>query len=155
MMADLGAIRAAIAAQVGANAVPALTASAQLLDSLPSLPMFLVLPIRPVARFDVCMGAGLLDGSGRPVTPTEFTLKGILPVSRGDTISNVQDTLDQWCGYQQTATTVPIAMAIDMDPLLGGAVEWCIATLITDYGPIEWSGVEYFGASFQFEVSAR
>jgi len=154
-LADLTAIRAAIAAQVGVNAVPSLTASAQLLDSLPSLPMFLVLPTRPAARFDVCLGAGLLDSGGRPVTPTEFTLKGILPVSRGDTISNVQDTLDQWCGYQQTATTVPIAMAIDMDTSLGGAVEWCIATLISDYGPVEWSGVEYFGATFEFSVSAR
>jgi hypothetical protein len=154
-VADLVAIRASIAAQIGANAVPSLTASAQLLDSLPSLPMFLVLPTRPAARFDVCMGAGLVDGSGRPVTPTEFTLKGILPISRGDTISNVQDTLDQWCGYQSTPSVVPVAMAIDMDISLGGTVEWCIATLITDYGPISWSGVEYFGATFQFEVSAR
>jgi hypothetical protein len=154
-MADVVAIRASIAAQVGANAVPPLTASAEILDSLPSLPMFLVLPTRPVARFDVTMGAGLLDASGRPLTPTEFTFRGILPVSRGDTISNVQDTLDQWCGYQQTASTVPVAMAIDMDPTLGGTVEWCIATMITDYGPIQWSGVEYFGATFQFEVSAR
>lgn len=154
-MADLVAIRASIAAQVGANAVPALTASAEILDSLPSLPMFLVLPTRPVAKFDVCLGAGIIDGSGRPMTPTEFTIKGILPVSRGDTISNVQDELDQWCGYQQTASTVPVAMAIDMDNTLGGTIEWCIATMITDYGPVQWSGVEYFGATFQFEVSAR
>ena len=154
-MADVVAIRASIAAQVGVNAVPALTASAEILDSLPSLPMFLVLPTRPVARFDITLGAGLLDGSGRPLTPTEFTFRGILPVSRGDTISNVQDTLDQWCGYQQTASTVPVAMAIDMDSTLGGTVEWCIATMITDYGPIQWSGVEYFGATFEFQVSAR
>ena len=154
-MADLTAIRAAIAAQIGANAVPALATSAQMLDTLNALPMFLMLPTRPAARFDVCLGAGLLDGSGRPMTPTEFTLKGIMPVSRGDTISNVQDTLDQWCGYQSTATVVPVAMAIDMDPTLGGAVEWCCATMIDSYGPVEWSGVEYFGATFTFEVSAR
>jgi hypothetical protein len=154
-VADVTAIRASIAAQIAANAVPSLAASAQLLDSLQALPMFLVLPTRPVAKFDVTMGAGLLDGSGRPLTPTEFTLRGILPVSRGDTISNVQDTLDQWCGYQSTASVVPVAMAIDMDISLGGTVEWCIATMITDYGPISWAGVEYFGATFQFDVSAR
>ncbi len=154
-MADVTAIRASIAAQIAANAVPLLTASAQLLDSLQSLPMFLVLPTRPVAKFDVTMGAGLLDGAGRPLTPTEFTFRGILPVSRGDTFSNVQDTLDQWCGYQSTASVVPVAMAIDMDTSLGGTVEWCIATMITDYGPIAWAGVEYFGATFEFSVSAR
>jgi hypothetical protein len=154
-MADLIAIRAALAAQVAANTVPALTASAELLDVLNSLPMFLVVPTRPVAKFDVCLGAGLLDGSGRPVTPTEFTLKGILPVSRGDTISNVQDTLDQWCGYQAIASTVPVAMAVDTDPTLGGAVEWCIVTSIDSYGPIEWAGVSYMGATFLFSVSAR
>jgi hypothetical protein len=154
-VADVTAIRASIAAQIAANAVPSLAASAQLLDSLQALPMFLVLPTRPVAKFDVTMGAGLLDGSGRPLTPTEFTLRGILPVSRGDTISNVQDTLDQWCGYQSTASVVPVAMAIDMDTSLGGTVEWCIATMITDYGPISWAGVAYFGATFEFSVSAR
>lgn len=154
-MADVIAIRASIAAQVGANALPSLTTSAEILDSLQSLPMFLVLPTRPVARFDVCMGAGLLDGSGRPLTPTEFTFKGILPVSRGDTISNVQDELDQWCGYESTASAVSVAMAIDVDITLGGTVEWCIPTVIDSYGPIEWAGVEYFGATFQFQVSAR
>ena len=48
-MADLSAIRAAIAAQVGANAVPSLTTSAQFLDTLNALPMFLMLPVRPAA----------------------------------------------------------------------------------------------------------
>ena len=49
-MADLTAIRAAIAAQIGANTVPALAASAQMLDTLNALPMFLMLPTRPAAR---------------------------------------------------------------------------------------------------------
>jgi hypothetical protein len=154
-MADVVAIRAAIAAQVAAAAVPALTTYAEYQAVLNILPAFLVLPTRPIAKYDVCLGAGILDGSGNPMSPTDFTFRGILPVSKADTISNVQDYLDPWCGYQNTASTVSIAMALDLNPTLGGLVEWCNTTVVDSYGPIEWAGVEYFGASFIFEVSAR
>jgi hypothetical protein len=119
------------------------------------LPMYLVIPTRPIAKFDVCMGAGLNDAAGRPLSPTDFTFRGILPVSKADTTSNTQDYLDQWCGYESTATAVSVATALDMNPTLGGLVEWCVTTVIDSYGPIEWAGNEYFGASFIHEVSAR
>jgi hypothetical protein len=153
-MADLGTIRASIASQIAANALPALSTSAEFLDTI-NPPMLLVLPVRPIANFAVCLGEGQLDASGRPLSPTEFTLKGALVVAKADTISNVQDYLDQWCGFESTSSTVSVAMAIAKDPTLGGTVEWCETRMIESYGPIEWSGAMYFGASFVWEVSAR
>jgi hypothetical protein len=139
---------------VAANAVPALSTSAEAPDSI-NPPCFLVLPDSPVAKFDVCMGAGITDSTGRPMTPTEFNLRGYLIIARSDIVTNVQDNLDQWLGYEQTASTVSVAMAIDLDPTLGGLVEWCIPTIENGYGPVEWSGVTYFGAKLILNVSAR
>ncbi len=118
-------------------------------------PMLLIIPRPPAAKFGITLGEGQLDASGRPLSPTEFTLKGALIISKADTVVNVQDNLDAWLGYQRTASVVSVAMAIAMDPTLGGTVEWCETKLISHYGPIEWSGAHYFGASFDFEVSAR
>ena len=117
--------------------------------------MLLVIPDSPVAKFDVCLGAGLLDSHGNPVTPTEFHLRAYLIVARSDTVVNVQDNLDQWLGYERNATTVSVAMAIDMDPTLGGLVEWCIPEIENGYGPVEWSGAMYFGAKLMLQVSMR
>lgn len=121
--------------------------------------MLLVIPRAPVAKIGVCLGEGILDASGRPLSPTEFTLGGHLIVARADTMSNVQDNLDQWLGFESgtfnNVATVSVAMAIAMDPTLGGTVEWCETTIIDGYGPIEWAGAMYFGARLNFNVSAR
>lgn len=153
-MADLVQIRQSIAAQVAANTIPALSTSAELLDSV-NPPMFLVVPGSPIAKFDVCLGEGILAPDGRPMAPSEFKLRGLLVVGRGDITPNTQDYLDQWLGFQRTATSVSIGMAISMDPTLGGTVEWCEACTEDNYGPIEWSGTTYFGARLLLEVSSR
>lgn len=117
--------------------------------------MLLVLPGEPVAKFGVCLGESQLDASGRPLSPTEFKLSGHLPVARADIISNVQDTLDLWLGFERTAAAVSVAMAISMDPTLGGTVEWCVTTVVDRYAPIEWNDIMYMGARFLWDVSAR
>ena len=153
-MADLVAIRASIASQIAANALPSLSTSAEYLDTI-NPPMLLVIPRAPVARVGVCLGEGILDSSGRPLSPTEFTLAGYLVVARADTMANVQDNLDAWLGFEDTASTVSVAMAIAQDPTLGGTVEWCETTVVDGYGPIEWAGAMYFGARINWSVSAR
>jgi hypothetical protein len=119
--------------------------------------MLLVIPRSPVAKIGVCLGEGLLDASGRPVSPTEFTLSGFLAVSKADTMSNVQDNLDEWLGFENIPVTGPVsvAMSIAMDPTLGGTVEWCETIIVDGYGPIDWAGAQYFGARFNWHVSAR
>ena len=153
-MADLVQIRAAIAAQVAANTIPALSTSAEYQNMI-NPPMLLVFPRPPAVKFGITLGEGQLDASGRPLSPTEFMFKGALVVAKSDVMSNTQDYLDQWLGFQSTGTNVPVAMAIAMDPTLGGVVEFCETRLVSGYGPIEWQGASYFGAQFEWDVSAR
>lgn len=117
--------------------------------------MLLVFPRPPAAKFAVCLGENSLDSLGLPMSPTEFSLKGALVVANADIAGNVQDYLDQWLGHQRTATTVTVSMAVAMDPTLGGTVEFCETKIVSGYGPIHWMGAEYFGATFEWEVSAR
>jgi hypothetical protein len=118
-------------------------------------PMFLVMPGNPISKIGVCLGEGLLDAGGRPVSPTEFTIRAHLIVARADVIANVQDNLDTWLGFERTATAVSVGMAIAMDPTLGGTVEWCECTTEDSYAPIEIAGIMYFGARLNMNVSAR
>jgi hypothetical protein len=134
--------------------VPALSTSAEYLDTI-NPPQLLVIPKAPVSNFAVCLGESQLDAGGRPLSPTEFVIAGHLVIARADTVSNVQDNLDQWLGFERTGSIVSVAMAIAMDPTLGGTVEWCETKIIDGYGPIEWAGAMYFGARFNWEVSAR
>jgi hypothetical protein len=117
--------------------------------------MLLVIPRAPVAKFDVCLGGGLIAADGLPMSPTEFTLAGFLVIAKADTVSNVQDNLDAWLGSIATSGQVSVQQAIEMDPTLGGTVEWCETMLVDSYGPIEWSGAQYFGARFHWNVSVR
>lgn len=117
--------------------------------------MLLVIPKPPVAKFDVCLGGGTLAGDGLPISPTEFTISGYLAVARADTMANVQDNLDAWLGSIRAAGQVSVQQAIEMDPTLGGLVEWCETMVVDGYGPIEWAGAMYFGARFHWNVSAR
>lgn len=153
-MADLVAIRASIASQISANTLPALSTSAEYLDTI-NPPMLLVIPRAPVAKFDVCLGGGIIAADGLPMSPTEFTLAGFLAVAKADTMANVQDNLDQWLGAVRTSTAVSVQQAIEMDPTLGKTVEWCETIIVDGYGPIEWAGAQYFGARFNWHVSTR
>lgn len=117
--------------------------------------MLLVIPRAPVAKFDVCLGGGIIEPDGLPMSPTEFTLAGFLVVARADTVANVQDNLDAWLGSLRSNAAVSVQQAIEMDPTLGGTVEWCETTIVDGYGPIEWAGAMYFGARFHWSVSSR
>ena len=117
--------------------------------------MLLVIPRPPVAKFAVCMGEDVIEADGKPMSPTEFTISGFLAVARADTMVNVQDNLDVWLGSLHTSTSVSVEQAIAMDQSLGGTVEWCVTTIVDGYGPIEWAGAMYFGARFNWNVSAR
>lgn len=116
--------------------------------------MFLVIP-KPPIRFDVCLGGGVIAGDGLPMSPTEFGINGALVIAKADLMSNVQDNLDKWLGSVRTNTQVSVQQAIEMDPTLGKTVEWCETMVMDSYGPIDWNGAVYFGAKFQFHVSAR
>lgn len=159
-MADLTAVRNALAAQItalssDANGVP-LNCIAQPLDQI-TPPCALVLPARSnVAKFGICLGEGLVDDNGLPLSPAEFNLEILVIVAHASTTERVQQQLDQWLGflsYGQTATSV--AGAVAQDPTLGGAVDYCECNNVMSYGPVDYNGTPYFGARISVTVSTQ
>jgi hypothetical protein len=152
-MADLTAIRTALAAQIQANAKPYLRAEGDPKDQ-GNPPVALILPGRPFARYGATIGGAFMSG-GAPVQATDFNLNVMILVSKGTTLDRAQENLDQWLGFQNDAAAVSVAYAIAMDPTLGGVVADCEANEVTAYGPIQYAGAEYLGATITCSVMAQ
>lgn len=160
-MASLGAVRDALAAQIQSNAVPQLNAIAQPLDQI-TPPCALILPARSnVAKFGICLGEGLVNDEGKPFTPAEFNLDILVIVAHASTTDRVQQTLDQWLGYEDAVDgdtglqTVSVPFAIAQDPTLGGSVDYCECNAVISYGPVDYNGTPYFGARISVVVSTQ
>lgn len=161
-MASLGAVRDALAAQITANAVPQLNCIAQPLDQI-TPPCALVLPARSnVAKFGICLGEGLVDDAGLPLSPAEFNLEILVIVAHASTTERVQQMLDQWLGYQSVAAdadtgnpSTSVAFAVAQDPTLGGAVDFAECNNVMSYGPVDYNGTPYFGARISVTVSTQ
>lgn len=161
-MASLGAVRDALAAQITANAVPQLNCVAQPLDQI-TPPCALVLPSRTnVAKFGICLGEGLTDDSGLPLTPAEFNLDILIVVAHASTTERVQQMLDQWLGYQSVTADadtgnpcVSVPFAVAQDPTLGGTVDFAECNAVVSYGPVDYNGTPYFGARISVVVSTQ
>jgi hypothetical protein len=160
-VASLGAVRDALAAAISANASPTLNCFAQPLDQI-TPPCALILPARNnFAKFGICLGEGLTNDQGLPLTPAEFNLDVLIIVAHASTTDRVQQTLDQWLGYESgtdpdtgnTVVSVPFAVAID--PTLGGNVDFCECNNVISYGPVDYNGTPYFGARISVTVSTQ
>jgi hypothetical protein len=160
-VASLGAVRDALAAAIQSNAIPELTCYAQPLDQI-TPPCALIMPSRTnVAKFGICLGEGLVNDAGNPLTPAEFNLDILIIVAHASTTERVQQTLDQWLGYESgidpdtgnNVVSVPFAVAID--PTLGGNVDFCECNNVISYGPIDYNGTPYFGARISVVVSTQ
>jgi hypothetical protein len=153
-MANLSAVRAAIAAQINQYVQPALTAIAEPLDQI-NPPAALILPGKQLAKYSRTLGGPLANLGGTLYAATDFNIDVCVVTSHATTTDRMQETLDQWLGFENGDGIVSVPMAIDMDITLGGAVEWCIPTTCDSYGPIEWSGQTFFGARIHFEISLQ
>ena len=161
-MASLGAVRDSLAQQIQANAVPQLNCIAQPLDQI-TPPCALILPSRSnVAKFGICLGEGITDSGGNPLTPAEFNLDILIIVAHAATTERVQRTLDQWLGYQSVASDadtgnpcVSVPFAVAQDPTLGGSVDFAECNAVISYGPVDYNGTPYFGARISVVVSTQ
>ena len=153
-MADLTTIRNNLAAQLSANVQPEIQAYSEIPDAI-NVPCIIVAPARPQTKTGITLGGGTLAADGLPMSPTEFRIDLIVLCAKTSIDQQWQQTMDQWLGYQVAAGIVPIPMAIDLDPTLGGTVEWCEPLTIDPPGPIQWNGVEYFGSRCHTWISAR
>lgn len=133
-MADLGAVRAALAVTLAR--VPGLRVSPGF-TSVVNPPCAIVLPgPRAVLRFD-SMGGGV-----------SFPLRVQLLVGAADDASS-QALMD---GYLSSAGPASVSAAVLADPTLGGLVEACDPLTGITYGLMDWAGQTYLGAAIDLNV---
>lgn len=142
-MADLAAIRNAIAANIAA--ATGLRADGLARDTV-TVPCAVVLPGSPYITYGVTMDGpvmgGLVMGSA-----VNISLSVLVLVSDGAPVDQTQQVLDAYLGVGQHAdVTVSVPDAIEADAVLGGLVDFIQAQTVTQYGRIEYGGVTYFGA---------
>lgn len=153
-MASLQAVRLALAKQIQDNAFPRLQALGNPQDQI-NPPCALILPPHGTfAKYGETLGGAVLDPvSGNPYAASSFNLDALVVIARNADIERVQETLDQWFGYEQVpGVTVSIPMAVAMDDTLGHLVQWCQPTTADAYAPVSYNEVMYFGARIHFTI---
>lgn len=161
-MANLTNLRNALANQIETNCLPYLAADGSPLDQV-NPPIALVLPGSPLAKYGSTLGESMLtmgpDGYAIPMATTEFNLRVMVLVSHASTTDRVQDTLDVWLGFENDYVngqqTVSVPMAVAMDPTLGGIASYCEAMTVSQYGPVEYAGIQFLGATILFNLVAQ
>jgi hypothetical protein len=129
---DVAAVRTALASQIAT--VTGLRTMAEARDSV-SPPVAVVLPGQPF----VVYGA-TTDGA------CTVNLTVLVIVSDAAPSEKVQRALDGYLGIGKLAESASIPAAIMVDNTLGGVVHFCEPLTVTNYGMVQYSGVDYFGA---------
>lgn len=153
-MANLSVVRTNMAAQINEYVKPALTAYARPLDQI-NPPCAMILPSRDMAKYGRTLGGPLANIGGTLLAATDFNIDVVVLASHASTTDRVQDTLDQWLGFENDASVVSVPMAIAMDDTLGGTVAYCEPMTCDSYGTIEWNGLAFFGARIHFALSLQ
>jgi hypothetical protein len=153
---NISTVRNAMAAQIGAACYPPLRSLPDIEDQI-NPPVGIVLPGRPYVNYGVTLegATGFLGDPalGQTVSPNEFALDYVIVLAKASTIERVEANLDLWLGMEQDGTAVSVAAAVAADPSLGGTVDWCVPSTADPPGPIEWSGLQYFGTRIHFTLS--
>lgn len=139
LMADLTAIRNALAAQITAGT--GLPAVGDARDQV-SPPVAVILPGTPYVKYDISMG---------PVSAVNLRLRVLVLVSAAPPVEITQQTLDAYLGFG-SGEAASIANALETDPTLGGLAHFCHCETVDTYGQIEYSGVAYFGARISLSL---
>lgn len=136
-MADPTAICAAAASQLAAQT--GITAYGYA-PGQPNPPMIIVIPGNPVITYGVT-----LDGE----VNMNLRIVALASAANDDTGQLAVN------GYIATSGTTSVPAAMLADPTLGATVEFAEVTTVTQYGLIDYSGQQYFGATFNCQVGAH
>lgn len=138
-MADIAAIRTALASRITATGLRAL---AEARDQV-SPPVAIILPGQPF----VVYGA-TLDGA------LTVNLRVLMLISDAAPEEKVQRALDAYLGIGRGVSASSIPAAIMADPTLGGAVHFCEPLQISQYSRVEYNGIIYLGARLEVSIGA-
>ena len=156
-MTNISAVRAAFAAQIGNLTVPSLRSLPEPEDQI-NPPVGIVLPGRPYLTYGTTLQGetGFLGSPvlGSQLADVDFNLDYLILVSHASTLERLEQDLDSWLGFEADASIVSVPAAVAADPTLGGAVSWCVATTADPPGPLEWNGLQFFGARIHFNFSS-
>lgn len=136
-MADPTAICAAAAAQIAART--GITAFGKAPGQV-NPPMIIVIPGNPVITYGVT-----LDGE----VNMNLRIVALASAANDDTGQLAVNA------YIATSGQLSVPAAMGADPTLGGTVEFAEVTTVTQYGLIDYSGQQYFGATFNCQVGAH
>jgi hypothetical protein len=154
---NITTVRAALAAQIGRLAVPALRSLAEPEDQI-NPPVGIVMPGRPYLIYGTTLQGetGFLGepANGVALASVDFGLDYLIVLSHASTLGRIETNLDAWLGFQSTSSVVSVPAAVAADPTLGGIVDWCVPTTADPPGPLQWSGPEAFGVRIHFNFSA-
>ncbi len=139
-MADVKAIRNALAAQVTAQT--GLRCTARPGDTIVP-PVAIVLPGEPFVRYG--------DTMDEAVT---ITMSLVLIISDAAPADQTQQALDSYLGIGGTQGA-SIARAILADTSLAGTCEYCEPVTAGNYGRLEYAGQTYFGARINLTIGAH
>lgn len=142
-MADLIAIRNALAAQITAHT--GLAALAQARDQI-TPPVAVILPREPVISYGATMDVRDLPGA------LTIGLQIVVIITDAAPVDATQRALDAYIGVGTDETVSSIPAAIDANPTMGALVDYTVCLSAGSYGRIEYAGVIYFGARIIVEI---
>jgi hypothetical protein len=142
-MADLIAIRNALAAQITAHTGLAVLAQAR--DQV-NPPVAVILPREPVIAYGATMDVHDLPGA------LTVNLQVIVIITDAAPVDATQRALDTYIGVGKSETISSIPAAVDADPTLGALVDYTVCLSAGAYGRVEYAGVVYFGARIIVEI---
>lgn len=117
-------------------------------------PVAVILPGAPYAKYGVTLGAHIATGLPHTVPAvTELNLVVCIFVSRASSLEQAQQTIDQYLDFEPSNTVVSIPEALEIDPTLGGVVEYCECIQVQAYGDFDIAGQTYFQGRITVAVS--
>lgn len=137
-MASLSDIRTALGNRISAGTGLRVLPEAR--DQV-SPPVAVILPGQPIAVYGSTM-----DGA--------FTvnLRILIVLSDAPPDEKVQRALDAYLGIGANAGADSIAGAIQQDPTLGGVVHYAVPLSASNYGRVNYNGIDYFGARMEVQI---
>ncbi len=157
-MANIPAVCAALASQVGRLAYPPLRSLAEPMDQV-NPPVGIVVPARPFVKYATTLegatGFGPVLGGSFSLPSREIMLDYLILVAKASTLERVEAGVYTWLGFESDANAVSVPAAVEADPTLGGLAEWCVPLTADPPAPLDYNGVAMIGARIHFSLSVH